>query len=327
MSFRSGIDAQIGTAAESTWDTFATPVNFYEFESESLKNSIARMEVKDIRKSSFVQRTDRWAAGRQSVAGDISLAVKNKGFGSWFYWMLGAFQTTADGTGWKHTLTPGDLHGVSKTIQVGRPSVGGTVEAFSYTGCKCDSWELSNSSSDELKLKVTVDGAEEDTAQALAAASFPSGTELFYFTEGAITVAGTEFDVLNWSVQGKNAMKTDRYYIGGTSPAVKKEQERNAYSDYSGTLVADFTDLTAYDRFVNGTLATIVLTYTGALTYDAGKNYKCVVTIQNARFDGDTPNVSGPDMLQQTLPFVALDDGTNPAVQIDYYTSDASVTT
>jgi hypothetical protein len=55
-------------------------------------------------------------------------------------------------------------------------------------------------------------------------------------------------------------------------------------------------------------------------TYDTAKPFKLVLTLQNCRFDGDTPDVGGPDVLEQSLPFKVLDDGTNPVVQVDYYT-------
>lgn len=330
MSFRSGIDAQAGFIQETTWNTYSAPTIFLPFESESIKNSIARIEGKDLQKSNFIQRTDRWAPGRQSVAGDMQFILGCQGFATPLYMCLGAFASVADVSGTHYTFTPGDLHGKSMAIQVGRPGLDGTVKAFSYTGCKVDSWDLSNTSNDQLRLKMTIDGAKEDTTQTLAAASFPSAAtyENFYFTQGAITIAGSPIDVLNWNVSGKNAMKTDRYYISSTTPAQKREQERNAYSDYTGSLAIDYTsDLAAYNRFVNGTLATGVFTYTGLLTHGTAAPNKLVVTIQNMRFDGDTPNVSGPDVIAQNLPYVALYDGTNPAVKVEYFTAETTTLT
>jgi hypothetical protein len=323
MTMRSGLQAQLGISPETTWATYAAPTNFYELESESIKNTIARIDVQDLRSGAFVQRTDRWSAGRQTVSGDINLGVRSNGFALLFHHMLGSVSNVTDGAGYHYTIKPADLTGLGLSVQVGRPSMSGTVEPFSYVGCKVASWELSNTSADEMKLKMTVDGQSETTAQALGSPSYPANSEPMYFTEGAITVGGTAFDVLNWSVAGTNAMKTDRYYISATTPALKREQMRNAYAQYTGTLVADFTDLTAYNRFVNGTTATIVMTYTGKNDYDTSKPNKIVITIPNARFDGDTPNVGNADILTQNLPIVCLDDGTNAPVQIEVYTADA----
>jgi hypothetical protein len=50
-----------------------------------------------------------------------------------------------------------------------------------------------------------------------------------------------------------------------------------------------------------------------------------VLTLQNCRFDGETPNVKGADVLEQPLPFKVLDDGTNPVWKIEYYTGDATI--
>lgn len=320
---RSGLSAQLGVAAESTYGTYATPTNFYELESESLKNTISRMDVQDLRAGAFVLRSDRWAAGRQDVKGDLNLSVRSNGFAKLFHHALGGVSNVADGTGYHYTIVPGDLAGLAMTVQVGKPDVSGTVQPFSYLGCKVDSFDLSNTSSDEMKLRLSLDGQAETTGQTLASASYTANMEPLYFTEGSITVGGSSFDVLNWNVTGTNAIKSDRYYISSTTPALKREPIRNAYASYGGSLVADFTDLTAYQRYVSGTTAAVVLTYTGTQTYDTGKFNKVVVTIPNARFDGDTPNVGGPDILQQTLPFVCLDDGSNAPLQIEVYTADA----
>jgi Phage tail tube protein len=326
MAIRSGIAAQLGVAAETTYGTYATPTVFYEMESETLKNSIDRMEVQDLRSGSFVTRTDRWAAGRQNISGDVSLSVRSNGFAKLFHHCLGTVSNVAAGTGFTYSCIPGDLTGLSLTTQVGRPDLGGTVQPFSYTGCKVSSFNLSNTSSDEMKLQLTLDGQAETTAQSLAGVSYTASMEPLYFTEGVISIAGANTDIINWSVTGNNAMKTDRFYVSATTPALKREPVRNAYSQYAGTLVADFNTLTQYNRFVNGTVATIVLTYTGLNTVSGTYVNNVVVTIQNARFDGDTPNVSGPDVLQQSLPFVCLDDGVNAPLKIQVTTADGTAT-
>ncbi|MGH3426983.1 MAG: phage tail tube protein [Mycobacteriales bacterium] len=322
MAPRSGLSAQLGISTETTYGTYVAPTTFYELETESLAHTIARMDVQDLRSGAFVQRTDRWAAGQHNVQGDLALSVKSNGYAKLFHHMLGAVSNIADGTGYHYTIVPGDLAGLSLTAQVGRPDLGGTVQPFSYCGLKCASWQISNTSSDQMKLKYTIDGQSETTSQTLASPSYIANSELLFFTEGSVTVGGSTLDVMNWSVTGTNAMHTNRYYISSTTPTLKREPVRNAYSNLGGTLVIDFNGLTAYNRFINSTTAAIVLTYTGVNTYDTGKFNKIVITIPNARFEGTTPNVSGPDILQQSLPFVALDDGTNAAVQIEVYTAD-----
>lgn len=324
MAIRSGIAGQVGAATETTFGTYAAPsaTNWFETVSESLALSIDRIEAKSLRQNARVLRTDRWAAGKRGVAGDLNFEVLSAGFGFWFRHMLGSASSVADGAGFKNTYVLGDPFGTSFTVQVGRPDTSGTIRPFSYTGCKVVNWDLSNAVDGVLDLKVGIDGQDETTAQTLGTPSYPApggGTELFYFTEGAITVGGVStYNIHDWTLSGAMNQKTDRYFINGSG--LKSEQILNAYTDLGGTVNAEFTDLTGYSLFTGGTLADIVLTYTGAKTYDTGKFNKITITAKNCRFDGTTPNVGGQDVLSQALPFKLRYDGTNTPVTIEYDT-------
>src|SRR5262249_39754677 len=121
-----------------------------------------------------------------------------------------------------------------------------------------------------------------------------------------------------------NGLKTDRYFIRGNY--VKAEPVPNAMAKISGTLSMEFNDLTAYNRFVADTRASIVLTWTGALIEATSPNYfyQVVMTIPNASFEGTTPNVPGPDVLTLDQPFTGLYDGTNSPLTIQVYTTDTT---
>lgn len=323
MAIRSGIAGQLGVAAETTWGTYQAPDHWYEPDSENINLTINRVEGKGLRQNNRLVRSDRWAAGRREVKGDMTFEVLNKSFGLLFKHMLGAANIVADGAGFHHTYTVGDPFGLGLTVQIGRPDASGTVRPFSYTGCKVDSWDLSNAVDQTLMLKVTVDGQDETTSQTLAAPSYPATTELFYFTEGSITVGGSSaYNIKQWNCTNSVGIKTDRYFINGTGR--KLEQYINAWMQPSGALTAEFTDLTGYTLYTAGTLADIVLTYQTVTTYDTAKPYKCVITLKNARFDGDTPNLTGPDVLEFAGNFKLVYDGVNSPISIDYYTSDAT---
>jgi hypothetical protein len=42
------------------------------------------------------------------------------------------------------------------------------------------------------------------------------------------------------------------------------------------------------------------------------------ITIPSIGFEGDTPMVNGPDVVDLSAPFTALDNGTNPIISIAY---------
>lgn len=324
MALRSGLAAQIGFKAETTWGTYAVPTRFLEFRDESMSLASERIEGEAIRTANRVQRTGRWAANRKGVGGDVSFEVLSKGFGLIFEHMLGSntITTPAGGTlARDQTIVIGDLYGKSLTVQVGRPDVTGTVQPFSYTGCKVASWELSNDVDGVLMLTCTFDGKDEDTTQALASASFAAADELFFFTGGVVTIAAGAYDVRNITISGDNGLQTDRYFLRGSS--LKKEQIPTGPIEITGSMEAEFDGLTAYNRFVNGTVAALTATWTGSLI-EGALNYSVTVTMPNVRFDGDTPNVGGTDILTQPLNFKVLYDGTAAPITIVYRSVDTA---
>ena len=324
MSYKTGIAGSIGFAEETTWGTHAVATRFYEISSESLQQQISRIESPALRQNRPFTATDRWTPGTKSVSGDISLEMRNKGMGLFLKQMLGtAAGPVTDGAGYQHTFTPGDLSGgQSLSAEIGRPFIDGTVKAYLYSGLKVSSWTLSNAVDGLLELQMSMDGKIEDTSGSLAGVSYPAADEMYTYMQGTVVIGGTTYPLNSWTLTGNNALKVDRYKINGSQ--YKLEQIVNAFREYSGSVEMDFIDQTLYSDYVNGSLATITITYQTTTTYDTAKPYKFVITLQNCRFDGTTVNITGPDVLTQTLPFKCLDDRTNPIVKFDYYTSDAT---
>jgi hypothetical protein len=296
MALASGLGGQLGIKAESTYGTYIAPDRFFEFVSESLVLDRDRIESMGIGAGRRVQR--RWAAGVQRVTGDVEMEMAAQGFGIWLTHMFGSV-VTAGSNPYTHTATPGDLAGKSLTVQVGRPDIGGTVRVFSYLGCKVASWELAAAVNEYAKLTVSLYGSHEDTSQTLAVASYPATLSPFTFVHGSVSVAGSAFDVKDFTLSADNGLATDRHFIRTTTPERPKEPLEANYRQYTGSLTADFTDLTAYNRYVNGTEAALVL------TFNAGASAILAVTL-NVRYDGETPTIGGPELLEQSLPFKAI---------------------
>lgn len=311
MALSTGIDAQVGIVVETTYGTFATPTRFIEFISESFENKIERVESKAIRKGQRVARSDDWAAGTKSIEGDLELEVWNKGFGLVLRSMFGGVATAGTGAPYTHTFTPDDLP--SLTVQVGRPDVGGTVRPFTYLGCVVSSWEMEANVGDPVNLKISVVGQDEATDETLATASYPTGWELLTFVGASLTVGGSSVDVSKVSLKGDNGLNTDRYFLG--SDLRKLPLEGNMRS-YEGEFEAEFSDLTLYNRYVNGTEAALVATFAGT----DNPTHKLVVTC-NVRFDGDTPTVSGTDIVMQPMSFKCVATGDDETAITAVYTT------
>jgi hypothetical protein len=323
MTAHSGIDASLGIVDEVTYGTYVAPTRWLPFLTESLGLQQERNESAGLRSGQKYDRTDQWQTGKRRASGAISMELGNKGFGLLFKHCLGTIATTTDGAGKKHTATPGDLFGKSFTVQVGTPeATAGTVDPFSYMGCKVADWGISQALDGFPMLNLTVDAQDESTSQSLAAVSSPAETELLHWSGCVVNVGGSAFDALSFDFTQNNGLNVDRHHLRGAR--LKKEPVEAGKRQATGTITAEYEGLTAYNRFVNGTTATIVATWTAVSTYDTAKPFKLVLTLQNCRFDGTSPDVQGPGVVQQSLPFKVLDDGTNPAVQVDYFTSDVT---
>lgn len=304
MPLASGIGGQLGLVAEVTYGTYVAPSRWYEFVSESLVLERERIESAGIRAGRRVLH--RWAAGIQRVTGDVSMELAPQNYGLIFEHMFGGKATTGAGP-YTHTFTPGDLAGKSLAVQIGRPDIAGVVRPFSYLGMKVASWELSCSVNEYAMLNLSMYGAHEDTAQTLGTPAYPATLTPFTFLQGVVSVAGSGFDVKECSLSADNGLATDRHFLRTTTPERPKEPLEASRRAYTGELTADFTDLTAYNRFVNGTEAALVLTFTSA-------PHSLTITM-NVRYDGTTPNISGDDLLEQSLPFKAV-SGTSDAAAI-----------
>lgn len=315
MAVPSGLGSQIGFAEEVTFGTAVTPDRFFEYNSESLKYDKEHIASAGLLAGSRFQR--RWVAGREGVAGDVEFEILPNGFGLLSKYMLGAVATTtpAGATNARlQTATVGDMDDKSLTCQVGRPNIDGTVDPYTYSGCKVAQWELSLEANGVAMIKLTLDGQKEVTTTSLATADYPDENFLLSWADANayIKINDVEYNINKITLTGDNSLKTDRYAIG--SPYKLKQIEGAALRAYGGTIDLEaYAGLTPYNLFKDGTEVEVHALFSGA-EIESGFNYSVDVTITKVRFDGDTPNVAGPDVLAQSMPFVVLDplDGNSP---------------
>lgn len=323
MAIRSGIAAQIGLSAETTWGTYVAPDHWYEFNEEDLSLSIEPIESAGIRANNRVLRTDRWAQGQKRAEGSVTMEVPSKSFGLIAKHALGsATITTPSGAtnARLHRHVLGDPYGLGLTVQVGRPDNAGTVQPFSYTGAKISELTLSNSVDEILQAEIGLVAQNETTSQALASASYPSGNQVFNWTQGVITIGGSTVGVVtDFEVTINNGLKDDRYFLGA---ATMSQPIIANMTEITGSMTVEWSGLTDYNRFVNGTIASVTAKWTAATAIE-GSTYPYVeVTLPDCRFDGDTPNVGGPDVITHDLTFKALYDGSDQPITIDLMSDD-----
>ena len=312
MAIRSGLAAQIGIGVESTVGTAATPTRFYEFNDESIAQTIERIESEGLRTGNRVLRSDRYASGQKAIEGSFSMDMTADNTAILFKHALGAVATA--GT-YVHTCTMSDPFGLGLTIQVGRPGNDGTVRAFTYAGTKINTLDLSVSVGELLSAEFGIIGTTAESIGSVTAASYGSSLELLHFAGAAITVAGTAYPCKEFSLSVNNGLTGDRFVLGSQ---VAQQPIASSMAEVTGSLVAEFVDATAYNRVVNATHAAVVATFTDSTSQSI------TVTVPVARFDGDTPSVGGPDILDQTLNFKGLFNGTDSPVTIAVANGDSA---
>ena len=325
MAIGSGIGSQLGIAAETTFNTPVTVTRFYEFTSESLNYQKKIAVGMGLRAGGLLPRSQRRVVTTSEVKGEINLDLPTKGLGLLLSQATGSTPspTTLTTGVYSYTFTLGDLAGKSFTTQVGVPQYGGTVTPKTIGGCKIDSFELSVANGALAVGKFTIDGASFTTATALATASFSATTNIFNFAQGAVTVDGNSVaNIKDFSVKVENTLKDDRYNLG--SSGIKAEQVINGFRKISGKITAEFTDTTLLTKFLNDTATGLALTFTGATLAGSYKE-SLSITLSAVKFDGDAPQVGGPEVVDVSFSFEAYDNGTDQPMTIVYQTSDSAL--
>ena len=299
MASPAGFAGQFGIKTEVTPGTAVTVDQFIPVNKAPFKQDIPRFNSAAIQAGRFT--TAQWGTGIATVTGSVDLDLTNKKLATLLKHCFGSVVTTGSGP-YTHTFTPGSLLGVSFTAQVGLPDLSGTVNAKTLAGCKINSWEIAGQADSFVNMTLDILGMSETTATALASASYASGRQPFRFQDATLTVAGSGSSaVKSYSIKGDNALEARKRASGN------KEPLPNGTRTYSGQLVTDFESLTAYNRFVDGTETALVIAFsngTDTLTFTC-----------NVRYDGETPTLEGPGMLEQSLPFVCV-SGTSDAAAI-----------
>ena len=431
MATGTGLDASIGFGQETSFGVPKTVDHWFPFDSETLNRQKNTVQATGLRGGTAYSAL---AAGRRQstrdAKGNVVLDYPNQGAGLLLNNMLGTVSTTNVGAAYTQVHTLGSLLGKSLTCQVGRPSVDGVVNPFTYVGCKFTDWELSLATDALLKLNLGIDAKDEltlanaPTGLAVATAGTAGSTTYGYrvsavlasgetsacatvtITTGNATLTGTNKNNLTWnavtgaatynvygrtafgetllktgvsttsysdtgadtpgaqvalspqltspsyasslagfsftdantltlggttiaavkkfSVKPTNPSKVDRFYIG--SGGTKAEQVGNGWRTVAGTLEAEFVSRAAlYDAYQADTQLALQFKVSGGYIPTTTTPYSMQVDIAALFLDGDTPNVAGPDILTQTVPFVGLYDGTNSAIKVTNVTSDTAL--
>lgn len=310
MATGTGLDRQVGYAAETTYGTGVTVTRFLPAVSDTMSKQNTHTESGAQIAGAQVLRSTQWKQGDSAVGGDISHELYDQSIGLLFRAAFGTVDTSGTAVPYTHTFWP-TTPSVSFTTQVGRPTTYGTVVPLTYTGCKIQSWELAASAGEIVTWGMTVVAQEETVGTALASASYSSSLTPWHARYGTLTVDGTAVRVRSWSLSGNNNLTEDRRYVGAT---IIQEPLRGNLAEFTGSFEAEWGNLgtasstygtALYNKYLTGAEGTLVFglvsgTLSGTIT-------------ANVRFDGDTPNNGDNGITMHTVPFKCITPGTDDA--------------
>lgn len=335
-------DCSIGVKKETTYGTGVVVDRFLEFTEETLDFERTFVQGAGLRPGVRVARSARRVLSKDGAAGDISLEVPTRGLGTLLEAMLGtASSTVVAGALYQQlfTLIKDDFQ-PSMTIQKGIPRLGqNTVDAYTFKGAVCSSFELSMANADLLKLKSTWTAREVDTTVAYAVPSYPSVFDLFSFVSAGLVVGGvvtvptatalasggtTVANVRDFSISVDNAHDDEGYNLGGGG----KRSRRPAVgiAEVTGKMTAEYDSTAFRDAVRDQTSLSLVATFQGPTDITAGQKPTLQIVVPDIRFEGELPKSNGGDVIAQSIEFTGFDGLVAPhALYIATRTADTAL--
>jgi hypothetical protein len=328
MAIGSGLGAQLGIAAETTYGTFVAPTRFLEFTKESLQMKKTTAQSAGIAAGRLLALSSRRVVTRREVSGSIDLEVTNKGMGLLLQALMGTTVTPVQqgaGAAYLQTHTLASTAGKSLTIQKGVPLTTGVVTDKTFLGCKVTSGEFACGVGEMLTATFEVDGKDCDEGQVLAAASY-SNQSPYHFGQMALKAgtfgAETALDgIRKVSVKIERPQDVERFYANQS--ALKAEPIENDQVKITGSLETDYVTTTLDDLHTSDEAISLVWEFIGGniadTYYDTFR-----VTLPAVRLDEGPPVVDGFGVVKPSFNFTGLFDGTNQPT-IEYISTDTAV--
>ncbi len=324
-SLASGLGSSAGFAIESTFGTPVTPpTNFIAATSQSLSLDVEHIMSEGIRSGRAVQDVNRYVVNKKGASGSIEFDAEANGMGLLLRHMIGderaysTTKTTVSSGVYSYSFRPGTLMtSSSMTWQLGIPGRDGVVRTGNLPGSVVSEWEVSNEIDGLLTSSLTIAGRDWVPSSAdRQAPAYATGTELFSFAGGAVTVGGTSAEVRSVSIACNHGLDLERYQIA--SSTLRSQPVQNARREITGSVELEFgagpgtwaTD-SLMDKYRAGTVVALVATWTGG-TAISGTYYPSIsFSLPKCLITSATPTVEGPDMVMQTVEFMALEDNAN----------------
>lgn len=337
MAIGSGLGSQVMFGVETTYGTAVTPTVALEATAVGLELQVEHMMSEGLRAGLRVQRGDRTVVNRKGVNGSVEMDVTSNALARWLIHAMGDSRDlssikTNPGSGavYLYTMQLGDPASLSSmTVQTGVADVAGNVRRMDASGCYITDFSLSNEIDGIVTGSFTVDGRDyTPSASAVTSATYATGTEPLVFTGGAVTIDGSSIPVRSYELSVTHGYDVERYQINSTS--LKSRPIINAKDEITMTLEMEFgsdggtwatSDLVS--KFRAGTkVDDVVGTWTGTTAIESTTYPYLKATVPQAIITAATPTIDGPEIIGLSVELMAVDNGTDQPVTLEYQSSE-----
>jgi hypothetical protein len=330
-----GLYATFGYSPEVTWSTYVAPNHFVTMLKEEGEYKKTTIQATTLDGQLYDQSTRRGVT-KIGASQAIDLDLFDRGLGLLFKNAFGASSVSNAGSVYTYVFTPADTTGLSMSIQVGRPNSAGTVTPISYEGVKVTEWSIGAKAGELATFNATFDAYQEDSTQTYTAASYTSSNVLTAVeaslliggtpstTSGVTSVSGGTAVPLVKDVMLKftNPLDDNRYFIGS---AYKSEQLVNKKRQVKGTATIQFANLTqVYNAFKADTSTALQFNVTGPIISGSTTSALNII-IPVIFWDTDKFPAQSTELIDQSVSFTGLYDGTDNAVQATMVTLDSTL--
>jgi hypothetical protein len=355
----SGLVTQFcGPVAEVTYGVAPTltGAHFYAIKGgESLASKKLTAQGEGLFSGALHPRASRRVVAGWDCGGGVPLELPARNLQQWLQPMFGSYgqaaaSLTQDGTtgAYKSIHAPGALQGHSFALQLGRTTVDGTTEPFTYVGCKISEWELSVAKAGIVQLATTILARNElagagnsdplnGSVPSLLAYSPPIGS-VFHWAQGTVFTGGTATttsgvtsvsgastagNIKDFSIKYTVPLDGDRYFMG--KAGFRDEPVDNGLRTIAVSFEIEWLSSQAMlNAYYADTPNTIQLSFVGP-SIGTGSDFSTLsVLIPEIFIDGAPPAVAGPTVVTQKIEMAGLDDAANNVIQATYWTLDST---
>lgn len=328
MQLASGLGHTTGIAEESVYGTAnTTSMRGYYVDSNSLAWSKNRAVGSGLRGGELYARASRTAVTSVMAEGEIEMDFATKGMGLWLRHCLGNSGISQIGASaaFLQTFNPGDLRGRALTIMAGHPLADGSLQPFTFTGCKVTEWSASCGQGELLKFNASIDAQNGSLEASYAAPSYTlaDAAGVLSWAGASIYVNGSVTRTTgpsSFEISSSNGLATDRPRAG----IFKAEPLQAGLTETTVTIDSEFADMASWvaRNHTDETFA-VRVDFTGNIITGAEAE-RVSFLLPAVKVNSEDPTVDGPDMLSQSIQLSAFSNGVLSAIGVEYVSTDAA---